>query len=1142
MTDESLRAWLREHDLAQHADLFEQNEVDLATLRILTDADLQELGLSFGARKRLRHALSAAGGGTAAHAPSTAVSSSTSQAVGAAQPGEVTPIQSDGERRQLTVLFCDMVSFTELASRVDPEVLREVVRRYEDACAVCISRYEGYVFQRLGDGIVAFFGFPLAHEGEAERAVRASLEILERLAVTEVPEIGRVQVRVGIATGVVVVSAAEKSAVGETMNLAARLQALARPGEIVISDRVHRLAGGSFQYADLGRHELKGIAGATQAWRVDGERREVSRFEATRRGSSATMIGRTRELELLRDRWSAALDGHGQLVLLSGEPGIGKSRTVSGMCESLEAEGARTLRMQCSPFQVNAAFHPFTDMLARLLQFERGESAEQRLDRVQAFVVETMERPSEDVVHLAALLSLPWRERFDAPALSARRMREESIRVLVDLLVGMARRQQTVFFLEDTHWADPSTIDVLGAVVARAHEAPMLWLLTARPEFASPWLGPAHVCTLELLRLDAAESRAMVAQLTAGKQLPPAIVEQIVRKTDGVPLFVEELTQAVLESGELRDIGDRYALPGASQGVTLPATLRDSLMARLDRVRVVKEVAQIGSAIGREFSYELLSAVSPLDAASLDDALQRMTASGLAFQYGTGAEARYTFKHALLQDVAYDSMLKSRRQALHRAIAAALEMRVAGIRDQEPDLLARHFSAAGMDAEALPLWRKAGDLAIQRVAYPEAIAHWRTGLATVAALADDAERPRVELALRTRLGPAEMAMRGWAAPQVAEILEPAWTLNQQLDDQESSLPLLHSLWVHVMSRARLAGSLEWAERMLTEGQRTRDEQLVICGHRAAMTSYYWLGRHADAKHHGDQVLALYDPKIHGSIATRTNSDPLTGDGIYRAQYLWMLGYPDQARAVSRATAAHARERHHPFDMAFALTLGAQSYDYCGDATALLACAEEAMRIGRDFGVPLMSEMMAEISRGKAWLLQRRTEEGTVLLRASIERLAGTGHRVWIAHLMARVGYAMAEQGQYAEGLALIDHSLERDDCREDRVQLPETMRLKGEVLAAMGRSADAMATMLTGLGVARGQHARGWELRLATSVARLHAQAGALESARRVLGPVHAWFTEGFDTTDWITADMLLAALRGEGDLEPLLRAPLAVG
>jgi tetratricopeptide (TPR) repeat protein len=988
---------------------------------------------------------------------------------------------------------------------------------------------------------VAFFGFPLAHEGEAERAVRAALEILERLAATEVPEMGRVRVRVGIATGVVVVSAAEKSAVGETMNLASRLQGLAQPGEIVVSDRVQRLAGGSFQYVDLGCHELKGLPGATQAWRVAGERREVSRFEATRRIGGSTMVGRTRELAALRERWSLALDGHGQLVLLSGEPGIGKSRTVSGMCETLEAEGARTLRMQCSPFQVNAAFHPFTELLGRLLQVERGEAAEHRLERVRTFLVETMGRPEADVVHLASLLSVPWRDRYAAPAISARRMREESIRVLVDLLVTMARRQQTVFFLEDTHWADPSTLDVLATVVARSAEGPMFWLLTARPEFVAPWTGFAHVSTLGLLRLDASESRAIIDQLTAGKQMPPSLVDQIVRKTDGVPLFVEELTQAVLESGELRDVGDRYALIGGSHGFTLPATLRDSLMSRLDRVRAVKELAQVGSAIGREFSYELLAAVAPVSGDALDDALHRMTASGLVLQYGSGADARYTFKHALLQDVAYDSMLRSRRQALHRRIAAALEGRADGIAEHEPDQLARHYSAAGMDAEALPFWRKAGDLAIQRVAYPEAIAHWRTGLASMAALPDDDERPRLELALRTRLGPAEMAMRGWGAPQVAEILEPAWTLNQRIGDREASLPLLHSLWVHLMSRSRLATSLEWAERMLTEGERIDDPRLVICGHRAAMTSYYWLGRYADAKHHGDQILEQYNPAVHGSLAIRTNSDPLTGDGIYRAQYLWMLGYPDQARAVSRATSAHARERQHPFDMAFALTLGAQSYEYCGDADSLLAGAEEAMRIGRDFGVPLMSEMMAEISRGKAWLLQHRTEDGTALLRASVERLAGTGHRVWIAHLTARVGYALAQQGGLAEGLALITESLERDDCREDRAHLAETLRFKGEVLAAMGRPADAMTTMLTGLDVARGQNARGWELRLATSIARLHAEAGALEAARRVLGPVHAWFTEGFDTHDWLAADRLLAALRGESDLSPLLRTAARV-
>lgn len=1132
MSGEELRIWLAANGLEQHGALFEENDVDLATLRILSDADLQELGLSFGARKRIRHAL---GGATTSAAGADVAPGTGAVVSGVSEPSGKTP---DEERRQLTVMFCDMVSFTELATRVDPEVLREVIRRYEDVCAACITRYDGYVFQRLGDGIVAFFGFPLAHEGEAERAVRAALEIVDRLSTTEVPEIGRVRVRIGIATGVVVVSTSGTSAVGETMNLASRLQGLAGIGEIVVSERVYRHAGGAFDYTDIGTHALKGIAKPTQAWRVNGERREVTRFEASRRSVSGEMIGRAIELGMLQRAWDEARTVRGQLVMLSGEAGIGKSRTVMTSCEQLAQSGARILRLQCSPFNVNSAFQPIADLLARLMGFERGESSADRFDRLHQFVVGRLQRPESDVPFLAAMLSLDWRARYQGPALSPRRVREEGIRVLVALFKAIGEREPTVFLFEDAHWADPSTVDVLSAVVEALDAPGMFWLLTTRPEFTARWTPATTVRAIHLQRLEASESRTMVERITAAKPLPSALVDQIVRKADGVPLFVEELTFAVMESGELRDEGDHYALQGAVQNVTLPETLRDSLMARLDRSGAVKQVAQIGSAIGREFPYDILAAVSPMTPPALDEALQRMTAAGLAFQYGEIPEARFTFKHALLQDAAYDSMLKSTRQTLHRSIAGALLSRTPELCETEPDVLARHYAAAGMHTEAVPLWRQAGDGAMQRVAYPEAIAHWRTGLAGVGELADQQERLRLELALRTRLGPAEVALRGWAAQQVKEVLEPAWVINQTLDDHESSMPLLHSLWVHLMTGAHLETSLEWAERMLSEGRRIQDERLVICGHRAAATTYFWMGRFEDAKRHGDEVIRRYDPAAHGTIAARTNSDPLTGDGIYRAHYLWMLGYPDQAREVSRSTAVHARERHHPFDVAFSLTLGAQSFDYCGDAATLLACADEATRIGRDFGVPLMSEMMAEISRGKSWLLQGRLEDGAGLLRASVERLAGTGHRVWIAHLMASVGFAYARQGALEESLTLIDDSLQRDDCREDRAHLAETLRLKGEVLIAMGRHTQAVATLHTSLGVARGQRARGWELRTATSLARHYAADGDFDSARRTLGPVHAWFTEGFDTVDWQTADAMMSALRGETDIAPHLVGP----
>ena len=1114
-----MQDFLRALGLDQYATLFAEHEVDLATLRILTDGDLKELGLPFGPRKRLLAAvadLARAEGAPPAAAP----------APPAAEPNGAGPgaPSGDGERRQLTVLFCDLVGFTELASRLDPEVLRTVIRRYEDTCAACITRYEGYVFQRLGDGIVAFFGFPLAHEGEAERAMHAGLEIVDALARERVGEAGRLlQVRIGIATGVVVVSAAERSAVGETMNLAARLQGLAEPGSIVVSERVHRIAGGAFAYEDLGLQSVKGIARPTRAWRVLGVGRAASRFEAATQEGVTPLVGREEELALLADRWRRAREGEGQVVLVSGEAGVGKSRLVSALRDRLGEVTA--LPFQCSPYHLNSAFHPVIDYLERSLAFARDEPPESRLDRLEALVVGRLGRPREEVHFLAGLLSLPAGDRYGAAPLSPRRQKQETIRALVELVGALAHAGPTVLLFEDAHWADPSTLELLDLLVERARALPLLALVTHRPEFLSRWSAYPHVRAVDLSRLGREESRAIVTRLSGGKALPPELVEELVGKADGVPLFVEELTKSVLESGDLVDAGDRWAYAGTRADVAVPATLRDSLMARLDHVNVVKEIAQVGAAIGREFSFELLAAVSALSPPVLVEGLERLTESGLAFRRGRGEEATYTFKHALVQDAAYDSLLKSRRQELHAAIARALEGRFPDTADGQPELLARHYTAAGLDERAAAYWTRAGDAALRRTALPEAISHLRAGLARAAALPAGPARDRSEVELRRMLGVALMAHRGWGAAEVPSVLEPAWRLTESLAHRESYLPVLHCLWVHNMCIARLATSVEWAERMLEYAARVGDESLTVNGHRAAMASYFWMGRLREALAHGDRVRALYDGERHRHIATLTASDPLTADGIYRAHFIWMLGYPDQARAVSEATAEHARRRGHPFDLAFALTLGAQAFEYCGDAERLLRCADEAERVGRHYGVPLMSEVMAEITRAEAWLLDGRVDDGVVQLRASVDRLSATGHRVWIAYHLTRIAEVLGRRGEVDAGLALARESLTRADCLEDRVHRPEMLRLYGVLLGAAGRAAEAEATLRDAIALAREQHARSWELRAATTLARRLADRGERDAARALLAPVHGWFTEGFDTADLRASRALLDAL-----------------
>jgi class 3 adenylate cyclase len=723
--------------LGQYADAFEDNDIDELLLSQVDDQLLKDIGVKTGGhRLRLRKAIA-----------EVALAESTADQAGPAPGSKESATTMEGERRQLTVMFCDMVGFTELASRLDPEVLQQIIRVYEDTCAAAITRYDGYVFQRLGDGIVAFFGYPLAHEGEAERAIRAALDIIDAFAGLDVPDAGKLQVRIGIATGLVVVSSVEKGAVGETMNLAARLQGIAEVNSIVVSERVQRLAGGSFLYQDLGTQNLKGIAHSSHAYAIVGVSEAASRFEAAAGEHLTPLVGRDLELGLLMDRWARAQDGEGQVVLLSGEPGIGKSRVLSALRDKLEGEGAMPMRFQCSPYYVNSAFWPSIDNFERTLKFARDESAESKLDKLEALLVDHYDRPISDVRFIASMLSIPCEERYGKITMTPEKYKDETLRALVDLTEVSARKQPSVLLFEDAHWADPTTLEVLDLMIDRVKDTPLLIVLTHRPEFQNRWADHGHVTGLNLSKLTRAQSSAMVSRVTNGKALPPELLEQILNKTDGVPLFVEELTKSILESGELKEQADRYDYTGTSHHVTIPATLRDSLMARLDRYAPVKEIAQIGAAIGREFSYELISAVAPLSKTQLDDGLTQLADSGLAFRRGTPPDAVYTFKHALVQDAAYDSLLKSRRQELHARIAKVIAEHFPQTRDTEPEVLAHHLTAAGLNEAAIPLWQSAGELALKRMALTEAISHLDKGLGLIPSLPSSSQREELYISV-----------------------------------------------------------------------------------------------------------------------------------------------------------------------------------------------------------------------------------------------------------------------------------------------------------------------------------------------------------------------------------------------------------
>jgi class 3 adenylate cyclase/predicted ATPase len=1056
--------------------------------------------------------------------------------MGQGAPPPVAPRSVDAERRQLTVMFCDLVDSTALASQLDPEDLREVVRAYQEMCAKVIARFEGHIAQYLGDGLLVYFGYPLAHEDDAQRAVRVGLGIVEALGHLNTrlaQERGvRLAVRLGIHTGLVVVGEIgsggrqEQLALGETPNIAARLQGLAAPDTVVISAATAHLIHGYFVCQPIGAQALKGLPQPLQVYRVLHESGAQTRLDIVPPHGLTPLVGREEEEGLLQRRWDQAKEGHGQVVLLSGEAGIGKSRLVQVLKEHLTSEPHTRIEWRGAPTHQQSALSPVIDQLQRLLRGPHDAPPAEQLRTLEAALTASGIALAEAVPLLAALVSLPLPAAYPPLTLSPQRQRQHTLETLVAWFHAEAQRRPVLLLVEDLHWLDPSTLELLSLLVEQCAQWRLCLVLTARPEFHPPWAMAAHFTALTLRRLAPAEVERLATHVTRGKALPSAVLQEVVRKTDGVPLFVEELTKTVLASGLLEEHEERYTLHGPLPPLAIPATLHDALLARLDRLAAAKVVAQMGATIGRTFAYDLLQTVAPLDAVTLQGALAQLVEAEVVAQRGLPPQATYTFKHALIQDTAYQSLLKSTRQQYHHQIAQVLEAQFPEIATMQPELLAHHYTEAGLTEQAVRYWQRAGQLARDHSANLEAISHCTTGIELLKTLPETPEHTQDALTLYITLGAALVMAKGQGAPEVEHAYIQAHALCQQVGETPELVPVLYGLHRFYGGRLQLHTAREIDETLLRLAQRTEDPALAVIAHHALGQTWLFFGALPAARLHLEEAIARSTPDQHRALVFRIGHDLGVACRTHAALLLWLLGYPEQALARLHEALALAHELPHPHSLALARCWAAYVYQFRWDVPAVHEQAEAAVALSIEQGFPFWAAA-GTILRGWALAMQGQGEAGMAQVCQGIAAYRATETPLLVAYYCTLLAEVSAHLGHPEDGLQALVEAHTLMEQHEERWWEAEVARLRGVLLLQQTGmpQAEAETWFQRALDVARRQQAKSLELRAAMSLSRLWQQQGKQTEARELLAPVYGWFTEGFDTADLQDAKALLEAL-----------------
>ncbi|WP_283842618.1 AAA family ATPase [Bradyrhizobium sp. JYMT SZCCT0428] len=1027
----------------------------------------------------------------------------------------------------MTVMFCDMAGSTALSSRLDPEDLREVIRGFQDACVRAIRRFDGFIAKFMGDGVLAYFGYPRAHEDDAERAVRAGLAVVDVISQLMLPTKARLEVRVGIATGLVVVgetlgegSSQEQVVIGETPNLAARLQGIAEPNAVVIADGTRPLLGRIFDLEDLGSRFLKGMANPVPSWRVVGEHTAESRFGAGQAQRATGFFGREREVDLLMDRWVQAQNGEGQVILLSGEAGIGKSRIVAALREKI-VDGAHTrIVYQCSPHHTNSPFYPVISQLERAAGIAPDDPAETKLDKLEPVLKRSFSAIGHVAPFFATLLSLPFEGRYVAPSLTPREQKERTLLALIELLGGLAKQCPVLFILEDAHWIDPTTLDLFTRTIDRLQRWPVLLIVTFRPEFEVPWGHYPHVTALALNRLGQRHVAAMIDRLTNRKVVPADVRDEIIAKTDGVPLFVEELTKAVLGSGLLKETADRYVLHGPLPPLAIPGTLHDSLMARLDRLASVREIAQIGAAIGREFSYQLLDAVAPVHDKALEDALDQLSKADLIFPRGVLPEATYIFKHALVQDAAYRSLLRSTRRQLHGRIAQAITELTPQIVETQPELLAHHYAQAGFIDDAIAYGLRAGRRSAARSANEEAITHYTKALELLGAKSAGVERDRQELDLLIALGVPTIAARGYMAADVEGIYGRARDLCDRVTETPHRFIALRGLWNSAFLRKPLLKAQELSAELVALADAQGDATRRALAHRAQGCTLLLRGEFESGWESFRQAIDLWDvDKAHAEILVY-GEDPSVLCQAYGSWLLWFLGYPDKSSTLICKALADAERLSNPFIHAMTLGLASALHVDRHEFSRGLERADESSAICAAYGFPQWTAYVM-ITRGRARAALGRANDGIAEMERGLADWQALGAKLATTRTVG-LADACAKAGLIAAGLDWIKVAAEHARTFHERILEAEIHKAHGELLLTRGATGDAEACLRRSMEIAQRQKSKSLELRTAMVLAQLWQHQGQREAAYDLVAPIYGWFSEGFDSPDLRNARALL--------------------